>query len=131
MTQATKILDITRSYIPVNPLEYPNNYHSTQKEDVPEDAPPIVAYEGYNFLPTSYGYKSYFGCTSALGIEALASKVDKLLLFQTADYRNILIALCDDGIWTKTGEEAGTWTQEISLEASTEEAHFEWTYTLL
>ena len=131
MTQATKILDITRSYIPVNPLEYPNNYHSTQKEDAPEDAPPIVAYEGHNFLPTSYGYKSYFGCASALGVEALTSKVDKLLLFQTADYRNILIALCDDGIWTKAGEEAGAWTHSIPLTASTEELHFDWTYTLL
>lgn len=131
MRQETKLIDITRSFVPIDPSKYPNNYHDTQREDTPEDAPPVVAYEGYNFMPTGQGYKSYFGTNTKLGIDSLDSNVDKLLLFQTQQFDNILVALCADGIWTKKGDVSGAWTQEVILPESTEEKHYAWTYCLL
>lgn len=130
MAQATKFLDITRSYVPVDPRTFPNNLHGTTQEDAPEDAAKVVPYEGKNFLPTSYGYKSYFGTASKLGIDALTSRVDKILLFQTLQYDVLLVALCEDGIWTKKGTEAGAWTHQVTLTYNSE-LPTEWTYCVL
>ena len=49
---------------------------------------PIVAYEGYNFLPTVYGYRSYFDVTPKVDIQALPW-CDKLINFH---YLIILIS---------------------------------------
>src|SRR5690348_15105999 len=113
--QSAKFIDITRSFIPLDPATFPDTLHGTAREDFPEDAAKVVAYKGKNFLPTSYGYKSYFGMNSALGIDALTSRLDRILILQTSIFSNILVAMCEDGIWLKQGEEAGAWTHAITL----------------
>ena len=128
--QHAKIIDITRSFVPVNPNSFPETLHATQKEDHPERIAPVVPYMGVNFLPTAYGYKSYFGVENCLEIDSLApNKVDHLFIFQTLRYLNVVVALCDTGIWIKNGSTIGAWTQLVAVAPVSEALYFEWTFT--
>jgi hypothetical protein len=128
--QTTKIIDVTRSFIPIDPNAFPNNMQFPTT-DKPETAKFIVPYEGYNFMPTSYGYKSYFGITSKLDIDALTSRVDYLLILQTSQYINIAVALCEDGIWTKQANEVGAWAHAITLSIPEVGVHYDWSYCFI
>ena len=130
-SQTTKIIDVTRSYIPVDPQAFPENLNIFTKEDGQEKPSAIVPFEGYNFMPTSYGYKSYFGVTSKLDIDALTSRVDKILVLQTSQFVNIAVALCEDGIWTRRANSTGEWTHEIVLALPAIGKHYEWSYCFL
>src|SRR5437764_1133039 len=101
MTQLAKIIDITKTFVPVDPNAFPETLLGTAREDTPTQAAPVVAYEGYNFMPTAYGYRSYFGINQKVNIDALTSRVDHVFIIQTLTFENILVALCEDGIWTK------------------------------
>jgi len=114
MAQVVKIIDLSKSYIPGDPNSFPNNLEFTAQEDSPEKANPIMPYEGFNFLPTSYGYRSYFGTTPALTLEALPKPCDEILTIQSDTYQNMLVALCSDGIRTATAGST-VWTLAISL----------------
>lgn len=114
MAQIVKIIDLTKSYVPGDPNAFPSNLHFTKREDDPDEVLPILAYEGYNFLPTSYGYRSYFGIESALTLEALPTPCDQIITFQSKQYENMLIAFCSDGIRTARAG-ATVWTHSIPL----------------
>ena len=133
MVQQTKPIDVTRSYFVAYPNSIFNNLRYPFREDVPEKTPPIIAYEGHNFIPTSYGYRSYFGLNYKLDIDSLGSNCDDLFLFQLADYQNIIIALCDDGLWytASTTLTGALWTQGISLTVPPSGEHKEWTYCII
>lgn len=129
--QRTAFIDVTRSYIPVDPKAFPENYRVITSEDAKEDKRPIVPYEGYNFMPTSYGYKSYFGSTATLNVDAIPSRVDDVFIFQTEYFENIAVALCEDGIWTKNTSAVGVWTREIVLEIPPVNTKKQWTYCVI
>lgn len=130
MPQITKIVKLLNSYIPGDPNTIAENLRYTVNEDSPEQGDPIVAFEGYNFLPTEYGYRSYFG-ESALSLAALTSRCSELLMFQGASYANLLIALCEDGIWTSDPSvAAGAWVHEYTV-AFDPLVYKRWTYTIL
>lgn len=132
MAQNAKFIDITRTFIPVDPNSFPESLHTSGREDAPEHASPVMAYKGYNFLPTSYGYKSYFGTNQLVGIDALPAKADYVFIYQNLAYENVLIALCDTGIWTKMGSAAGAWVNSVPIALPIElDTHFEWTYTIV
>ena len=84
-------------------------------------------------MPTAYGYRSFFGTEKALGIDELEERVDYILIFQNESKNNILIALCDSGIWYKSGSVTGAWTQVIVLpdHRLTPGVHYNWSYTIL
>lgn len=124
--QAAKIIDLERSYVPMDPNAFPATMHATGSEDAPEERIPVIPYDGYNFMPTAYGYRSFFGINSILDVDALTSEVDEIFVVQTPDFRNIAVALCDDGIWTKNAAVDGAWTQDITLTAPTVPEHKEW-----
>lgn len=129
MAQQAKIIDITKSYVPVDPDTYPQNLHGTTQEDAPVDAAPVVPYMGWNFLPTAYGYKSYFGIETQLQNSLLASRVDAIVPLQTTEYANILVAMCEDGIWLYKNN---AWVHVVTLTPPTEDAlHKEWTWAYL
>lgn len=132
MAQKAQVLDLTRSYLPRDPTSMAENLVSTDKEDGEEKSLPVVPYEGYNFLPTSYGYRSYFGLQASLtAIALITSKVDKILSFQLTDYTNKLIALCSDGIWLYDAT-ATTWTKVQALTDNSGISQYdEWTYSVI
>lgn len=99
MDQKVKVIDVTKTFMVTDPNAFPNNQGYTQQEDNPEKGLPILGFEGYNFLPTSYGYRSYFGQSSILNVPPLLEKCDRILLYQFANYTNILVALTQTGIY--------------------------------
>lgn len=132
MAQIVKVVDITKTFVPVDPRTFPKNLHYTAGQDAPDRVLPILAYEGYNFLPTAYGYRSYFGTNSILDISALGSRCDKVLLYQFGNLQNILIALCEDGLWISLPSSSGnTWTQYKALAVPTPGEYKKWTYFIL
>ena len=49
-----QIIDVTRSFLVTDPEAFYENLMVPQREDAPEKMLPVVAFEGYNFLPTLY-----------------------------------------------------------------------------
>lgn len=131
MSQLVKVIDVNRSYIPGDPNAFPETYHATNNEDYPETRIPVVPFEGWNFMPTAQGYRSYFGLNKSLNISALTSRVDDIFMIQTQTFDNILVALCEDGIWTKTGEVVGSWNHVKSLSIPPAGEHLDWTYCVI
>lgn len=132
MAISPKIIDVKRSFVPVDPNAYPENMHGTAQEDYPEERTPVVPYMGHNFLPTGYGYKSFFGTNEAMGLDTLVpNKPDRIILFQTLTFKNILIAMCDTGIWAKDTTEAGSWEQLKSYTAPGDDEFYEWYYEVI
>ena len=128
-SQSTKFIDVTRTFIPVDPNAFPDSLHV---KETPEERVPVMAYRGYNFLPTAYGYRSFFGLGQSLGIDAIAERVDHVFIFQNNSYENILIALCDSGIWYKAADVAGAWVQALVLPDYREsQVHYMWTYCII
>lgn len=124
--QVPKIIDVTRSFIPVDPNAYPETLHGTDNEDAPEHRFPVIPYMGYNFLPTSYGQRSFFGTNAKILIDSLnPNKPQFVFIFQTTTYKNIIIALCDTGIWAKDIT-TGAWTHLITLIAIADGTYYEW-----
>lgn len=131
MAQLAKYIDITRTYLPVEPESFTQSDHDTKGEDTPEQRIPVMAYEGYNFMPTQAGYRSFFGLNSKLDISAIAVDVDHVLVIQKDDYTNFLVALASDGIYTKVGETDGAWVHDVTLTANTEVANNPWSYCVI
>jgi hypothetical protein len=123
-------LDVSRSFVPVEPNSYPENLHGA--EEFPEDRKEVVPYMGHNFLPTAYGYKSFFGTNAALDFDTLnPNKPDHVFIFQTLTYKNVAIALCDTGIWIKGATVDGAWTNLFPMTAPTEGTFYEWSYFVI
>lgn len=136
MPQNAKRIDVTKSFFVTDPNSVMENLGYTGREDDPLDPPPIIAYEGYNFIPTSYGYRSYFGANSQLDIELLDQTLhlcDKTIIFQLANYANIIIALCDDGIWytESTSVQGALWIQGVAMTAPASPTIKEWTFCMI
>ena len=128
----TQIIDVTRSAVITDPEAFYENLMAIGKEDLPERTIPIVAYEGYNFLPTLYGYRSYFDTTATLDIAALGSRCDSVVLYQFANYSNVLVALCEDGIWTNSGGSTSeAWVHKVTLSTPAPGSYLAWTYCVI
>lgn len=123
MTQIARVIDVTQSYIPVDPNTFPVNLMEESRLETASNVKAVVAYDGHNILPTSYGYKSYFGTDYQLDVDALDVHCDFVLLFQTATFKNILVALAESGIWMKYADTAGAWYHAVIYEVSTDPAN--------
>lgn len=128
--QTVKIIDVARSYVPIDPNSFPDNLQSDASQRQDADIP-VMAYDGQNFLPTAYGYKSYFGIDTTHPADPLIANVDAILVFQNNSLNNILVALTASGIWMKYGASTGAWVQEVMLEDKTDELiHYPWTWCI-
>ena len=131
MAQRSQVIDITKSYLPGDPNSFVQSLVNTDREDGEEKTLPVLPYEGYNFLPTSYGYRSYFGVNTILDVGILSSQVQFILSYQLADYTTKLIALTEDGIWSLDANTASAaWVHEITL-AYTPNVFAEWTWCVI
>ena len=131
MAQTSKFIDVTRTFLPINPRAYPENLHTGGGETSPEERVPVMAYRGYNFMPTAYGYKSYFGVSNVLNLDAIPAQVDSLFIYQNKAFANVLVALTATGIWTKAGSAAGAWVNTVPIAAVADVAHVEWTSVVI
>lgn len=125
MSQNPDIIDLRRSYIPIDPNALPNTLHNTSPEDNPEARIPVIPYIGYNFMPTPQGYCSFFGTRSVFSVPEFEGNVDDIFIIQTTTYENILVILSDDGIWTQKASTDNAWVHEVDLDIPVQ--HREWT----
>lgn len=129
MAQQAKYIDITRTYLPIDPDSLPMTEHATQAEDAPEQRFPVMPYEGYNFMPTQFGYRSYFGFNSYLD-DDIPSSCDQVIAFQQSNYQNMLLAFCKDGIYQKMG--VSPFTQIISATVPSDAPVYKlWTWCVI
>lgn len=129
----TQVVDLTRSFLPMDPETVTTNLMVTAGEDFPERILPIMAYEGYNFLPTAYGYRSYFDVTPRININSLtAGGCDYVIVFQRNDYSVRLVALCNDGIYTADPTTASvSWTKSVSMTALSPGTYKQWSFCII
>ena len=138
MAQRSQVIDITKSYLPGDPNSFVQNLVNTDKEDGEEKTLPVLPYEGYNFLPTAQGYKSYFGISTLLDIGTLSSRTQFILSYQLTNYQTRLIALCEDGIWMcNANVAASAWTHPVVFNLLTPSPFYdpavfeEWTWCVI
>lgn len=130
--QVAKYIDINRSYVPVDPRTFPESLHTNSVVETPEDKIPVVPFDGQNFMPTAYGYRSYFGVGQTLNINPLDARVNHIFIYQSVKLENILIALADTGIWYKSGQETGSWEQLAETDPGADlDVVYMWTYCIL
>ena len=129
--QSAKFIDLTRTFLPIDPNSFPTSMHGTKGEDSPEERIPVQAYEGQNFIPTAQGYRSYFGTTAKVNINALGAKADFVFVYQNTNFENILIALTETGIWIKKGSVVGAWTQIYAVTAPIAGVHYDWSFVVI
>jgi hypothetical protein len=131
MAQKPQLIDLTKSFIPGDPNSVPVNLVSTDREDGEEQVVPVLPIEGYNFLPSSYSYKGYFGVNSPLFASTLPARAQHVLLFQSFTYKNMIIALCEDGIWAVDPNQPGSiWTRLVT-KTYDPQIFQEWTYCVI
>lgn len=131
MVQKTQLIDVRKTYLPGDPNSLMENLISTRQEDGEEETVPVTCFEGYNFIPTSYGYKSFFGTNGKIDISALTSRVQFVLIYQDSTYKNWLVALAEDGIWIGNPNIADAeWVHAITL-AFDPNVYKEWTYCVI
>lgn len=107
MSSKSKLVQIGRSMIILDPQTMPINLGYSGREDYPEQAFPCLAYDGHNVLPTALGYQSYFAEHNRLNIgDSLKDyKVQAVFQYQSVNMRTLSIALCEDGIRIANGSE--------------------------
>lgn len=103
MAQRPKIIDTKQSYQPVDPATWIPESYTNERTDSPDVVDGAVAYDGFNFLPTSYGYKSYFGLDPAFPY-SIPDRIQDVIFFQLDTLENIGVALGEQGIWTKRAD---------------------------
>jgi len=132
MAQRATYVDLTRTYLPIDPDSLPQTSQETGNEDNPEQRIPVMAYEGYNFMPTQFGYRSYFGASSQLNVDDLPTNCDEVILFQLSDYSNLLLAFCADGVYTKDPASTGAWTKSIDATVDSDSTtYLMWTWCVI
>lgn len=128
----TQIIDVTRSFLPMDPETVTNNLMVSGQEDSPESILPVMAYEGYNFLPTAYGYRSYFDTSPHLNVNYLPVNCDYCIVFQLNNYQVRMIALCSDGIyWIAPTTASTSWVQGISMTALSPGTYKQWSFCII
>lgn len=99
MVRKTKV-DTTLSAVITNSNQFPPEATTPDKDDLRMQVFPLRIYEGFNYLPTEYGVKSYFGLapTEAISIPTGLPPQDHFV-YQTEFYSNAHITLARDGIY--------------------------------
>lgn len=129
MNQIVKFVKIQQSYVPSDPLVFPETLFMDAREE--EGAVPVMAYAGKNFLPTYYGYKSFFGINDLMEPPPLTDEsVHQIFVFQNSIKENYYIALTASGVLAyKAGSGELQWN--LVIDTSAYPSGCFWTYCLL
>lgn len=131
MAQSVRVIDVAKTFTPVDPQIVEANNINDANDTRADRSPSVGAYEGYNFLPTAAGYKSYFGINTAFAIPPCPAgdKIDKVLIFESADLHNHLVVLSATGIYINPANVADSpWVHAAVIAAPADpNAHYPWT----
>ena len=94
------VVDTTLSAIITNPEQFPPEATTPNKDDIRAGIYPLRIYEGHNYLPTDYGYKSFFGHSPSEEVEIEESLAPQHhFVYQTEFYSNVHVSLTRNGIY--------------------------------
>lgn len=130
MAQSPRVIDVSKTYTPVDPQIIEANRTSEGNDARQDRTEGVIAYEGYNFLPTMVGYKSYFGLNVVFDLPACPAgiKVDKVLIYEAWSRKNYLIVLSETGIYINPANvKQAPWQQPVVLAPPAPGAHYPWT----
>lgn len=128
--QKPQIIDLNKSHIPTDPNAFPESLIGIRKEDGEEKSPNIIPFEGYNFLPTHYGYKSYFGQTKTLKPNALPARPQFIIPIKSLGGDVFFVALCEGSIYKINPRTDSDWTSCLSF-AFDPDVFIQWTYCFI
>ncbi len=120
MAAKSWLIDTAKSMIVVNPKDFPMGLGAQPREDWPTESVGVMLYEAKNVMPTPFGYKSFFDQSQRFQVGQLTDKkVQDVFCYQTADMRQVLVALCEDGIYVAnaTTGSATAWVRIVDLSA--------------
>lgn len=120
MSVKSWLIDTKQSMIVVDPKEFPVGLGQTTREDYPTESVGVLLYEGKNILPTPFGYQSFFDQSATLNVGNLAGRlIQKTFVYQSAQLSQVLVALCEDGIYVANGtiSESSPWSRVVDLSA--------------
>jgi hypothetical protein len=103
MTARRDRIDLRRTYLPLNPEEYPANLPMNLEQEH-EQRTPVFPYEGFNILPRFSGYSSFFGTNKTVGTDPLGPRCDHSFVYKSPEGDNIIFALCEDGVFAQFGD---------------------------
>ncbi len=118
----------------MDPQQVEHNKSSEQQDTQAGRAEGVSCYEGYNFLPTMVGYKSFFGIRSKFPVPACPAgvKIDKIFIFETADLVNRVVVLSDTGVYSNLCNAADSpWVHDVTLVPPAEGIHNFWTTAII
>ncbi len=94
---------VTRTYLPLNPEEYPANL-PMNSENEHDQRTPVFAYDAKNVLPRSSGYSSFFGQQKTIGNDPLPPRIDHVFVYKSPEGDNVLLGLGEDGVYAQFGD---------------------------
>jgi hypothetical protein len=94
---------VSRTYLPLNPEEYPANM-PMNSENEHDERTPVFAYDAKNVLPRSSGYSSFFGQQKTVGTDPLPARIDHVFVFKSPEGDNVLLGLGEDGVYSQFGD---------------------------
>jgi len=103
MTARRDKIDTRKTYIPLNPEEYPVNMPMNLEQEH-DQRTPIFPYEGKNIFPRSSGYTSFFGEQRTIGTDPLPPRIDHLFIYKSPEGDNVMLGLGEDGIYAQFGD---------------------------
>lgn len=120
MAAKSWLIDTAKSMIVINPKDFPMGLGAQPREDWPTESVGVMLYDAKNVMPTPFGYKSFFDQSQRFQVGQLTDKkVQDVFCYQTADMRQVLVALCEDGIYVAnaTTGSATAWVRIVDLSA--------------
>ena len=103
MTARRDKINLRKTYLPLNPEEYPSNLPMNLEQEH-EERTPVFPYEAKNIFPRASGYSSFFGVNKSIGNDTLPPRCDQVFVYLSPEGDNILFALCEDGIYAQFGD---------------------------
>lgn len=131
MAQQRHNIDTTQSMTIIDADSFNPETGTPDKDNQRIGLFPTVAYEGKNILPTDQGYKSFFGTKSVQDASGLPTNVSvqHIFVYQTGEYRNILVALTAAGVFMR--EQGASWEQVLTLPLPAADTDYLWTYAVV
>lgn len=120
MSANSFLIDTAQSMIIIDPNEFPLGLNKTTREDYPTQSAGAMLYEGKNILATPFGYRSYFEQSTRFNVGVLTDKkIQKIIAYQTTKLEQLLLALCEDGIYVANATEGSSfpWLRIVDLSA--------------
>ncbi len=131
MAQQRHTLDMTKSLLVTDADSYQPETSTPDKDNQRIGLYPTIPYEAKNVLPTSAGYKSFFGVDAIQDASGLPAGLvpHEHFVYQTSQYVNMHVLLTDRGIYMR--EQGSAWEHIVVMPTPPVGTDYMWTMCVL